>query len=360
MRICFVAPSSSVHTEKWCEYFASRGHEVSVISFDEVDSRCAATYHLRQNASAEDSDASKVSYLLCGRQLNDYLDEINPDIIHAHYASSYGALCAIACRRPYFLSVWGSDVYDFPRKTVLHKALLRFSLSRATRLFSTSNAMADEAKKYTNRSFIITPFGVDTKTFAPIETTASSNFFNVGTVKGLSSKYGISTLLKACALARQIEPEMPLNVRIAGKGPDEQKLRQTAVDLGLEEYVEWFGFVEPEKVPAIWRSLDVALIPSELESFGVSAVEAQSCGVPVVISDIPGLMEATHPDARMIIPRGNVEQLADAIVVLFRSPDRRQAMGLAGREFVCEQLDLGECFARIEIVYNESLGKSCG
>lgn len=356
MRICFVAPSSSVHIEKWCNYFSAAGHDISVITFDWDDLSAANTYHLKQNAVSSSGDLSKLAYLTCGSQLKTYLDAIDPDIVHAHYASSYGALCALACDRPYYLSVWGSDVYEFPQKSPLHKALLKYSLKRASFLMSTSHAMAVEAGKYTDKLFQITPFGVDLAAFCPGKTNA--DYFTVGTVKGLSKKYGISTLLEGCARALEKQPDMPLRIRIAGKGPQEEELKVLSNGLGLAERIEWLGFVDASEVPSIWQSLNVALIPSESESesFGVSAVEAQACGVPVVISDIPGLMEATDVNrSSVVIHRGDAEQLANAIVDLYDSETKRETMGKQGREFVAQNYEIGRCFDRVLQTYLRGL-----
>ena len=113
------------------------------------------------------SDIQKLSYFRTISQAKALIKEVNPDIVHAHYASSYGTICSFACKRPYYLSVWGSDVYEFPQKSFLHKAILKRSLDKATWIMSTSRAMAVETHKYTSKEIAITPFGVDMSLFNP-------------------------------------------------------------------------------------------------------------------------------------------------------------------------------------------------
>ena len=151
---------------------------------------------------------------------------------------------------------------------------------------------------------------------------------------------------------------MTLRIRIAGKGSQEKELKELADELNIANCIEWLGFVDISCVPSIWQSLDVAVIPSESESesFGVSAVEAQACGLPVIISDIPGLMEATCPDARVVVPRGDASAIADALIKLYHEPKRRHAMGAAGRKFVEEYLALAPCFEHIEGIYARNMG----
>lgn len=355
-KILFIAPSSSVHTKKWCDWFSAKGCEVHVATLDSEMIPGATVHLMHQSSGPASSDFRKLTYLSCASELSRIIQSIQPDIIHAHYASSYGVLAALVVRQPYFLSIWGSDVYDFPRKSLLHRILLQYALRRATWLMSTSNAMATEASRYIDRAFVITPFGVDTDCFYPRnQSPASSDGFVVGTVKALSPKYGISSLLRGCALAIEKDPAMPLYIRIAGKGSQEQDLKRLAIKLGIAERIEWLGFVDISRVPDVWRSLDVALIPSESESFGVSAVEAMACGIPVVITDIPGLMEATCPRARVVVPRSNPDAIANALLELYRNPELRHILGSEGREFVCAHLSLQACFETVEHSYLSAL-----
>ena len=351
MRICFLAPATSAHVIKWCRYFTGRGHEVHVISFTDGKIPGTAVHYIDSQAGVSSSDLRKLSYLTRVFKIRKIVSQIQPDIINAHYATSYGTVAALAGMKNYIVSVWGSDVYDFPRKSRLHRLLLQFSLRRASYLFSTSHAMAKEAEKYTDKEFIITPFGVDTKLFTPEKRSRRDKKFVIGTIKGLYYKYGIDYLLKAAAILKKEHPEIPLLVRIAGKGEGEAVFHQLAERLGLASVVEWLGFISQEQAALEWANMDLAIIPSsdESESFGVAAVEAQSCGCPVIISDIPGLMEATQPgDTSVVVPRKNAEKLAEAIFNLYCEPEKRKNMGENGRQYVMDRYEYEHCFHKIE------------
>ena len=355
MKIVFLAPANSSHTKKWCKYFFNEGHDVSVISLVPLDGEInAQVYDLSVGVEASSSDWRKLAYFKNVLKIRKLIAQIHPDIINVHYATSYGTLAALAGLKHYIVSVWGSDVYDFPQKSWLHKKMLEFSLKRAGKLFSTSQAMADEAAKYTDKPFEITPFGVDMDLFTPKRRKCHDNDFVIGTVKTLSPKYGIATLLKAAAKVRREHGEIPLKIRIAGRGSHEKDYHELASNLGLDGCLTWLGFISQEQAADEWVNLDCAIIPSELESFGVSAVEAQSCGCPVIISDIPGLMEATKPgETSLVIHRGDVGELAEAIVKLYQEPELRKKMGEAGRAYVQEHYELNDCFAKVErLFYN--------
>ena len=324
-----------------------------VISLTAPDGDIAAkVYYLNLGTSSQASDWQKLGYLTQSRKVRKLVEELHPDIINVHYASSYGTLAALAGFKHYILSLWGSDIYEFPRKSWLHKKMLQFSLKRAGRLFSTSQAMADEAAKYTVKPFVITPFGVDVQIFHPRRRNRQDGDFVMGTVKTLSPTYGIATLLKAAAKVRQNFPDIPLKIRIAGHGAHEAEYHALATKLELDDCLTWLGFISQEEAANEWANFDCAIIPSESESFGVSALEAQSCGCPVIISDIPGLMEATMPEeTSMVIPRGNVDALAEVIVKLYQKPELRKKMGEAGRAYVQEHYELNDCFAKVEKMF---------
>ena len=109
------------------------------------------------------------------------------------------------------------------------------------------------------------------------------------------------------------------------------------------------GQIPQEQAAVEWANMDVAVIPSTLESesFGVSAVEAQACGTAVIISDIPGLKE-TAGETGIVVPKKNPEAIAEAIIRLYEDPDLRKKMGEAGRKYVAKNYELNACFEKIE------------
>lgn len=354
MKICFLAPANSAHTQKWCRYFVSQGHTVDVISFIDAQIPDVTVHFVDTGASAGGSDKDKLKYLLKAGAVRKLVKRIASDVVNVHYATSYGTVAALARLKNYALSVWGSDIYEFPQKSPLHRALLKFSLKKASYLFSTSKAMAEEAAKYTKKSFEITPFGVDMDLFSMEKRSRGDSDFVIGTVKSLAPAYGIDVLLRAAAIIKKEHPQIPLKVRIAGKGPCQEEYQALAAQLGIEDITTWLGFIPQEQAAAEWANMDVAVICSNSESFGVSAVEAQSCGCPVIISDIPGLMEATKPgETSIVVPRRDECALADALVRLYNDPSLRKQMGTAGRAYVAENYELTACFRKVEALFEQ-------
>ena len=352
MRICFVGPANSSHIVKWCNWFSEHGHEIHVISFTPGEIKSATVHLIDVGVDTNGGDVGKLKYLTTGGQIKRLVEEIQPDIVNAHYATSYGIAVALSGIKNYVLSVWGSDIYDFPKKSPLHKALLKYSLWKAPHLFSTSKAMAKEAANYTKKEFEITPFGVDMKLFNPDKRTRKQNEppFTIGTVKTLADLYGIDYILKAVAIIRDEHKDLDISVRIFGDGPDAEKYRRLTKELGISNITSFLGRISQEQAATEWANMDVAVIPSVLyESFGVAAVEAQASETSVVISDVGGLKETTIPGkSSIVVEKKNEREIADAIIKLYREPELRQKMGNAGRAYVNENFELQRSFENIE------------
>ena len=351
MKICFIAPADTAHMAKWATWFAGRGHEVHVVSFTRGKIPGVTVHFVDTGVDPEDADFSKLKYLLYASRLKDRVEEIGPDVVHVHYATSYGTVAALSGIKPYFLSVWGTDIYDFPRRGIIHKAMLKYSLKRASRLLSTSASMAKEAQKYTKKRFEITPFGVDMELFSPDKCTRTGSVpFVVGTVKKLDSVYGIDYLLEAVSMIVREEPDFDIEVRIAGDGPKASEYKELAQTLGISDRTAFLGQIPQEEAAKEWANMDVAVIPSvSYESFGVAAVEAQACCTPVIISDVEGLLESTSPGtSSIVVPQRDARAIADAIIRLYKDPELRETMGLSGRQYVVNNYSIDECFERIE------------
>ena len=360
MKITFLSAANNYHTQKWCGYFLSKGYEVSVISFFKGKIDGVDVHYIDCGMSASKSDGKKLTYLFQARKIRKLIHTIKPDIVSVHYASSFGAVAALAGLNDYFLSIWGSDVYEFPEKSLLHRMLIQFSLKRATHLLSTSKAMAMHASKYTNKEFSVTPFGVKTDIFNPGKRNRNDTSFIIGTVKALDPKYGIDYLIKAVALFKKNNPEVTFQLRIAGKGDYREEYEMLADSLGLKEETIWLGFISQEECALEWANMDVAVIPStvESESFGVSAIEAQACGTAVIISDVPGLMEATKPGQTcIVVKRKNENEIANAITKLYFNTDLRKKMGKNGTEYVEEKYSYEKCFNDIEELFISNINK---
>jgi glycosyltransferase involved in cell wall biosynthesis len=163
---------------------------------------------------------------------------------------------------------------------------------------------------------------------------------------------GHEVLIRALASARRRIPGLQLEV--AGDGPLEQQLRETVAALGLEDAVTLLGRVAPAG-PVLERA-QVVVVPSFGEGFGMVALEAMERGRAVVASAVGGLPEIVD-DGRtgLLVPPGDHEALADAIVALAGDAARAAALGTAGRERALAEFSQERCTDRIVDLYGTAL-----
>lgn len=362
MKVLILAEPKVPHTVKWVTSLATRGIRICLIGLCDPP---AGVYEPYPNVSVhslgfdtpvvatDKATFAKLRYLRAIPMVRNIAREFRPDIVHAHYATSYGLLGAVAGFRPLLVSVWGCDVYDFPNHSRLHEALLRWNLGRANAVLSTSAIMAAETGRYTRKRITVTPFGVDVEKFVPAERVPVSPIV-IGTVKALEAKYGTEYLLRAFARLKAKLPSIPLKLRLVGGGSRSRALRELAYDLNVFDHTHFTGAVPFHEVADYHRSMHIEVFPSisNSESFGVAAIEAGACGVPVIVSNVGGLPEVVKDGITgIVVPPHDVEAIANALELLISDREMRRRMGDAGRSHVKRNYAWSDCLQQMIDIY---------
>lgn len=345
MKVLLLSDASSIHTQRWVRSLSARGCNILLFNLLKCDLSpydgmpnvevFSCDFVLRDNAALSQRLLDKLVYIKALRHLRQQLRQFRPDFLHAHYACSFGLIGALSRFHPFVLSVWGSDVYSYPRQGGLYRHLLTFTLRKADHILSTSHCMARETNLYTPKKISITPFGVDMERFAPMPVADKPAAFVVGNVKTLKPCYGIDTLIRAFAIVHHHHPDTDIRLLIAGTGPDRDILIALCEELNIRHLVDFLGYIPNNELPQLYAKFDVAVSLSREESFGVVAVEAMSCGCPVVTSDAEGFCEVVDNNVTgFIVPKDNPQAAADAIERLIDSQQLRNQMSIAARKRV--------------------------
>ncbi|WP_194439017.1 glycosyltransferase [Vibrio fluminensis] len=354
MKIVLLSPANSIHTVRWANGLASLGHVVHVISQQcksENEFSDLVTVHTLTNRGA-------IGYYLMVPFVRKLVRSISPDLLNVHYASGYGTTARLVGFSPTLLSVWGSDIYDFPLISFLHKNLLIKNIVSADAIASTSFCMLKELQKYVEpKHAFITPFGVDEKEFFPSRTfgEVQSDVITIGTVKALEDKYGIDILIKSFALARKVNNNLVL--KIYGKGSQKKALEQLVNELDISEFVTFEGSVPHTQVPTILNTFDIYVALSKLdsESFGVAIVEASACGIPVIVSDADGPKEVTLDGITgFVVPKLSISEAASKLIQLSSSAKLRKEMGENGRKHILENYTWKSSLETMIAAYNKT------
>ncbi|WP_229257963.1 glycosyltransferase [Duganella margarita] len=268
------------------------------------------------------------------------------DLVHVAFCwTTYGASVlwlAQQCRLPAVISV--HNAFPPTSFSAWHARLLRQAFAGVRGVYAVSDsALAHFLALYrdylspTARLAVI-PNPVDVARFRPSLATRlqarqrwqlPQQALAIGTVARLAEQKRPALAIGLLAALRVRFPDLYLV--LAGDGPLEAALREQAERLGLTPWVIFTGFVA--EVQTLMPALDVHLLMSRNEGFGIATIEAMACGVPAVATDVPGSADIlTDCPGGLLIPAHDLAAAALAIGDLLADPARRAAMGAAGRE----------------------------
>jgi len=281
-----------------------------------------------------------------------YLGRTRPTILHTHlvHADVYGQLTGALTGVPIRVSTkHGFNEFRENRGFALGD---RAIASLAHTHIAISRGLArylEDVEGFDGASFQVVHYGIEPNGAPRPHADDVPRLLCVGRLIPIK---GHIVLLRAFAQARQRVPSLQLD--IAGRGPLEPALRALAKELGVEDAVRFLGYVAP-----VQRAIEDAagiVVPSMGEGFGMVALEAMERARPVIAAEIGGLGELVEDGVTgYLVPPGEAEPLADAIVRLASDLPRAAEMGSAGRRRALEQFLQERCTDRTELLYRSAL-----
>lgn len=183
----------------------------------------------------------------------------------------------------------------------------------------------------------VVPVGVDPDLFKPVDSVERRPGHLITTASADVAMKGLSFLLEAVAKLRVERPEVHLTV--IGRKKEGGKSAETIERLGLTDHVEFVTGVPDQRIVELYSEAELAVVPSLYEGFSLPAIEAMSCGVPVVATTGGALPEVVGADGEtaLLVPPGDSEALAAKIAWALDHPRLRDKVGAAGRERVKAQ-----------------------
>lgn len=352
MILLFIADGRSIHTQRWAEYFAGRGHEVHLITYDPMDRAIpGVTEHVLKTRISNLYLAFLPRHFVIKRLVK----KIRPDLIHAHFIAKYGFHLPGLCRCPTVVSAWGDDILILPEKSrlirwytgkVLGGVDLIYGVSKniSTRIVDDFSIPAAKVR--------VLPFGIDTGLFSPKPGIAKSRTETVEVFsnRGYFPVYDNETLVRGFARAYEKDPRLRLTLK--GDGPLEQNIRQLVATLGLTSVVTFRGRSAYSDVPDDYRRADIFITTSVSDGTPVSILEAMASGLPVIATRVGGIPEwIEDKKTGILIPPGSPDEAARAILALADDPSLRSRLGTAARETVVKNGEWSTLMAQAEKDY---------
>jgi len=329
--------SGIVATELGLE-LATRGHEVHFITYSnpirldpgierihyhEVE---VSSYPLFQYPPYALALASRMAEVAQGYQL---------DLLHVHYAipHSISALLAsqmLAGRRrlPFVTTLHGTDITLVGRDPS-YFSITKFSIERSHGVTTVSEYLKRrtvEVFGVTNDIYVLSNF-VNCEIYKP----TSEHGNRPRRLLHISNFRSVKRVLDCIRILEQVLRSVDVELWMVGDGPDRGPAELQARELGVSEKVNFLG--KQSHVERLIQQTDILLLPSQLESFGLVALEAMACGVPPISTRVGGIPEViTHGHDGFLEEVGDIESMAEDVVRLLTEDDLRGRMAAAARK----------------------------
>ncbi|MDP3012737.1 MAG: glycosyltransferase family 4 protein, partial [Candidatus Subteraquimicrobiales bacterium] len=285
------------------------------------------------------------------------------DLIHYHYLFPNGLLALIPYvlrRKPLIATAHGSDV-NLVAKVGWIKRLNSLVFKHLSILICVSEDLASELQQVFQinpKKVLVVDCGVDTDIFKPEDKNRLRNLIGLSPSQKIVLYVGNLVLVKGVnylieALPEIIKKHPEVYLVLIGSGPALKDLQREVVALNLEDYVRFEGAKPHWQIPRWMGAADVFVLPSEREGFGLVALEAMACGVPVVASKVGGLTEFIEDGKDgFLINSGDKNALVEKINYLLTNFKAYESISSAAREKAL-RYDIGIKAEKIKEIYEK-------
>lgn len=349
---------------------ALKGHEVHFISY-------AMPFRLNQYVEniffheVEMSSYPLFEFPLYSLSLTSKMVEVasyeNLDLLHVHYAiphatSAYLAREILKGKKDLKIitTLHGTDITLVGLEpSFLH--LVKFSIEQSDGVTAVSRHLKEKTlTNYDiNKEIEVIPNFVDTNHYKPDESCTLRKRFAPNGEKIMVHTSNFRVVKRVSDTIRVLElvrKEVNAKLVLVGDGPDRSDCERLSRELGLENSVIFLG--KQEGLVDILNASDLFIIPSQSESFGLSALEAMACGLPVISSSVGGLPELVkHNETGFIAEIGDVERMAKYSIDLLSNDKKYQLFSKAARDRAVNSFDIEKILPQYEDYYKKVLAQ---
>lgn len=310
------------------------------------------------------------------------IKRLKPDLVHAGPIQNCAFITALSGSRPFLAMSWGYDLVMDADKSKWMQWMTRYTLKRADFFTSDANVSCDKAVAYgmNPEKTIIIPWGTDIEHFTPrkVESTkkpATTNRKTKTLAPGASagveirksvtlfcsrtweSIYGVDVLAKAFVKVASVNPNV--NLILLGGGSQGAKIRQILMNGGVLDRVHFGGQIGQRDLPRWYHMSDLYISPSHVDGSSVTLMEALACGLPCLVSDIPGNQEWIQDGVNGWLFRdGDVDNLAEKILFAIKNRKSFNRIGELARQTAEEKADWRKNFGKLLQVYEHVIARS--
>jgi N-acetyl-alpha-D-glucosaminyl L-malate synthase BshA len=285
------------------------------------------------------------------------------DLLHVHYAIPHATSAWMAKqmlvesgrRLPVVTTLHGTDITIVGQDHSYH-AITKFSIEKSDRITAVSQFLKDETIKAFgcgNCRVDVIPNFVDPGVYTRDRADAAFRAELAGdrpVLMHISNFRPVKRVLDVVRTFAAVRREIPATLVMVGDGPDRGAAEDEARNLGVAEDVRFLGRIDG--VAPLLAIADVYLLPTDRESFGLSALEAMACGVPVIGADVGGIREVVEDGVTGALrPVGDVAGMAQAALELLRDKAHWRRWSEAGVARARGKFAIGDIVSQYEALY---------
>ncbi len=361
MRVLYFTRGFGPHDQRFVSALLELGHEVIYLGLTaKRDGLTGSTFsnrvHIEEDL-AVDGDPGWFDLIKLVPKTKETLRRIRPDVVHAGPIQKSALLVALAGYHPLVSMSWGSDLLMDARRGIGRWGA-KLTLNRSDALMCDCQAVKERAQALgmPSERIVVFPWGVDLSHFNPQGSAETRQNLGWGPDFVLLSArmwepiYGVDLLIKAFIKAAQQLPK--LRLIMLGDGSQRTLIHDLLAEAGLEGRVHFAGMIASASLPDYYRSADLYISASHSDGSSVSLLEAMACGLPSVVSNIPGNMEwVKHGETGWFFADGAIEGLTQGINTAVQHKDDLKSMGQMARDVVEVRADWNKNYPKMIEAY---------
>src|SRR3990170_1087594 len=358
MRIIYFSLGYSTHDHRFLRAISDGGHEVFFVQLEgntqRVEDRSVpenVTQVIWKGGHEPFRWGNLVKLILDFRRLT---KELKPDLIHAGPIQTCAFIAVLSGFRPVLTMSWGYDLVQDADHNSWMKWVTRYTLKRSAFFTSDARFTRDKAVSFgmNPERTVIFPWGVDIEYFSR-KTFERSNVqtFTLFCNRTWESIYGVDVLAKAFVKVAAKNPDV--NLILLGGGSQGSRIRQILMNGGVLDRVNFGGQVGQKDLPRWYHMADIYISPSHVDGSSVSLMEALACGLPCLVSDIPGNREwIVEGGNGWLFRGGDADDLAEKILHAIKSRRSFKKIGESARKTAEQKADWKKNFGKLLEAYD--------